>query len=79
MEVSFDKGGRKMTLIGEKKSRACKMISGRKLHKMLKNKWGQLSQLFSLVAVGESSLVAREEELVTRLSGEVRMTITSQP
>ena len=68
-----------MTLTGERESRSCKMILGKKLHKMLKSKWCQLSQLFSLVVVGEGSLVAREGELETELSGEVHVIITSHP
>jgi len=39
MEVSFEKEGRKMTLIGGKEAGVCKMITGRKLHKVFWSKW----------------------------------------
>ena len=68
-EVSFDKEGRKMTWLGEKESGSCKMISGRKLHKMLKSKWCQLSQLFSLMAMGKGTLVAVEGGPKAKING----------
>ena len=74
MEVSFDKEGRKMTLSGEKEVGSCKMISRRKLHKMLRSKWCQLSQLFSLMAVGEGTLVAVEGGPKAKRNGGARTT-----
>ena len=75
MEVSFDKEGRKMTLSGEKESRSCKMISRRKLHKMQKSKWCQLSQLFLLMDVGVGSLVAVEGEPKTKIDGGTHVSV----
>lgn len=77
-EVSFNKGGRKMPRTRERESGSCKMISRTKLHKMLKNKWCQLCQLFSLVVVGEGSLLVMEGEPKKELRGEVHLTVTSQ-
>jgi len=48
MEVTFEKGGKKMTLMGSREIGACKMITGRKLQTLLKNKWAQVTQLFSI-------------------------------
>jgi len=39
MEVTFEKEGKKMTLTGNKEIKACKMITRRKLQKLLKSKW----------------------------------------
>lgn len=50
MEVTFEKDGRKMTLTGSMETRACKMITGRRLQKMLENKLSQVAQLFSIQA-----------------------------
>lgn len=53
MKVSFDKGGKRMTLTGGKEFGACRMITGKRLHRVFKNKWCQLTQLFSIVAAEE--------------------------
>ena len=47
------KEGRKMTLIGGKEIGTCKMITRKRLQRVSKNKWCQLTQLFSIVAVDE--------------------------
>ena len=39
MEISFEKDGKKMTLSGGNEMGACKMISGRRLQRVLKGKW----------------------------------------
>ena len=51
MEVMFEKDGRRMTLTGSPKTGICKMIIGRKLQKILKSKWTQVAQLFSIHVV----------------------------
>lgn len=43
MEVTFEKDGRRMTLIGSSKTGVCKMITRRKLQKVLKSKWTQVA------------------------------------
>jgi len=43
MEVTFEKGGKRMTLIGSAEVGTCKMISGKKLHKLLRSKWTQVA------------------------------------
>ena len=48
MEVTFEKESKKLTLTGNKKTRTCKMITRKKLHKMLMSKWAQIAQLFSI-------------------------------
>ena len=53
MEVSFEKEGRKMTLSGGKEMGTCNMISGKRLQRVIKGKWVQLAQLFSVVATKE--------------------------
>ena len=50
MEVTFEKEGKKMTLTGNMETGTCKMIMGKRLHKLLKNKWTQVAQLFSMHA-----------------------------
>ena len=37
MEVTFEKDGKRRTLIDNLETRVCKILSGRKLHKMFKN------------------------------------------
>ena len=48
MEVTFEKKGKKLTLTGSKETGTRKMITGKKLQKMLKSKWAQVAQLFSI-------------------------------
>ena len=54
MEMTFEKGGKKMTLTSSREIGACKMITGRKLQKLLKHKWAQVTQLFLIQAVEEA-------------------------
>jgi len=51
MEMTFNKGGRRMTLTGSVETRTCKMITGKRLHKLFKSKWTQMAQLFSIHAI----------------------------
>ena len=53
MEVSFEKEGRRMTLLGNKEVGTCKMISGKWLQRVFRGRWNQLAQFFSMVAVEE--------------------------
>lgn len=53
MEVSFEREGRRMILTGGKKDGTCRMITGRRLQKVLKGKWSQLANLFTIVAAEE--------------------------
>lgn len=53
MEVSIEKEGRRMILTGGKEAGTCKMITGKRLQKVLKGKWSQLASLFSIVAAKE--------------------------
>ena len=62
MEVSFEKGGRRWTLFGGREAGVCKMITGKKLQKVFKNKWGWLTQLFSIVSVDEAPGNAKSGE-----------------
>lgn len=43
-----------MTLTSSREMGACKMITGRKLQNLLKHKWAQVAQLFSIQAVEET-------------------------
>jgi len=43
MEVSFEKEGRKMMLSKGKEMATCKMISGKRMQRVIKEKWGQLA------------------------------------
>ena len=51
LEVTFEIEGKKLTLIGSMEMGACKLISGKKLQKFLKNKISQVAQLFSVQAM----------------------------
>jgi len=62
MEVTFEKDGRRMILIGSPETRICKMITGRKLQKVLKSKWTQVAQLFSIEVVEHGEGDAEQEE-----------------
>ena len=42
-----------MILTGGKEARTCKMITGRRLQKVLKGKWSQLANLFSIITSKE--------------------------
>ena len=53
LEVSFDRNGNKLTLVGSLDTSLCKMITGNKLQKLLKNKLVQVAQLFSIHAIEE--------------------------
>ena len=50
MEVTFEKGGRRMTITGNAEMGTCKLITGKRLHKLFKNKWTNVAQLFSIQA-----------------------------
>ena len=43
-----------MALTGGKEIGACKMIYGKRLQKVIKGKWSQLANLFSIVALEDS-------------------------
>ena len=63
LEVVVDMGGRRLTLVGSLESRECKLITGRKLQKMLEKGKIQAAQLFSIQAVevkGEGYIGERE-------------------
>ena len=60
MTMSFEKEGRRITLTSGRKTATCKMITGKRLQRVLKSKWSQLTQLFSIMEVEESP---KEEEL----------------
>ena len=53
MEVSFENEGRKMTLSKGKEVGMCKMISGKRLQRVIKGKWGRWPHLFLIVAAEE--------------------------
>lgn len=67
MEVSSEKEGKRMTLTSGQEVATCKMIMGKRLQRVLKSKWNQFTQLFSIVAV---------EELPGE--GELRLTVCHQ-
>ena len=50
MEVSFKKEGKRMTITGGRKDGMYKLMTGKKLRKVMKGKWAQWAQLFSIVA-----------------------------
>ena len=43
MEVMFEKEGRRMTLLGSKEVGMCKMITGKRLQRILKQKMNKVS------------------------------------
>ena len=61
-----------MTLNGSTETGVCKMISGKKLQKIFKNKWAQVAQLFLIHGV-EQMGDDKEQE------GDLRLSINSQP
>ena len=61
MEVTFEKEGWRKTLVGSHKVGVCKMISRKRLHRMLKSKLAQVAQLFSIHTM-ESILKEQGEE-----------------
>ena len=72
MEVTFEKESRKMTLTGSKEARICKMITGRRLQKIIQHKMNQVAQFFSIQAMDQ-----KEEELESE--GEFILTVSSLP
>lgn len=70
MEVSFEREGRKTKLIGGKEMGACKMILGKRLQKVIREKWSQLANLFSIVALEDSHAEPRGR-------GEVFLTVSA--
>ncbi|XP_052203128.1 uncharacterized protein LOC127808594 [Diospyros lotus] len=69
MEVSFEKDGRRMTLTEKSEMGACKMISGRRLQRVLKSKWSQIAHLFSVVAAeGDHTEAATQGEMGLTIS-----------
>ena len=52
MEVTFEKEGKRRVLKGSQESGMCKMITGKRLQRMLKSKFSQVAQLFSIQALG---------------------------
>jgi len=72
MEVTFAKERKQMTLMGSKDQGMCKMITGRKLQKLIKHKKGQVAQLFSI-----HTTEPKEEEL--EVEGEPRLTVSQCP
>ena len=53
MEVTFEKGGKRITITCSPEVGTCKLISGKRLHKLFKSKWTQVAQLFSIQAVNQ--------------------------
>ena len=51
LEVTVEIDGRKLTLVGSLENGECKMITGRKLQKLIQKKGGQISQLYSIQTV----------------------------
>ena len=71
MEVSFEKRGRRMTLTSGKEVATCKMITGKRLRRVLQSKWSQLIQLFQTVEV--------EEKHEGEDYGELQLIVSRQP
>ena len=72
MEVTFEKEGKKMTLVGSKEVGMCKMIIGKRLQKMIKQKMTQMAQLFSIQALEEG-----EED--QKMDSEILLVVSSPP
>ena len=53
MEVTFEKGGKRITITGNAEVGTCKLISRKRLHNLFKNKWTRVTQLFSIQAVNQ--------------------------
>ena len=70
IEVTFEKEGKGMTLVGNKEVRVCKMIMGKCLQKMLKQKLTKMAQLFSIQTVeeGEEKDKSGDNELLLVVS-----------
>jgi len=71
MKVSFENEGRRMILTGGKEARTCKMITGRGLQKVLKGKWSQLANLFSIITSEELPGGRRKAYLTISSTGEL--------
>lgn len=50
MEVSFEKEGKRMTITGGREARMCKLMIGKGIRRVMKGKWIQWTQFFSIVA-----------------------------
>ena len=72
MEVTIEKEGRMMTLVGSKEVGMCKMITGKRLQKIIKQKMTQVAQLFSIQALEEE-----EEEQEAR--SELMLVVSNSP
>ena len=70
MKVSFETEGRKMTLSEGKEVGMCKMISGKRLQRVIKRKWGRWPHLFLIVAV-------EEVQAGPALQGEIYLTVSA--
>ena len=53
IEVTFEKGGKRMTITGNAEISTCKLISGKRLHKLFKSKWTQVAQLFLIRTIDQ--------------------------
>ena len=60
-EVTFEIGGKKLTLVGSIDKGICKLISGKKLQKIFKTKVSRVAQLFSMQAPEMGSLTKAED------------------
>ena len=60
LEVTFEKDGKRLTLIGSLDMGACKLISGKKLQKFFKTTKTQMAQMFSIYAVETGQLEEAE-------------------
>ena len=72
LEVTFERNGKKLTLVGGLETGLCKMIIREKLQRLLKNKLMQVAQLFSIHAI-------EEMEGMQEYAGEMKVTVSCQP
>jgi len=70
MEVTFEKDGKRKTLAGNHEVGVCKMISGKKLQRMFKNKFTKVAQLFSIQALEPTKDNTKQE-------GEIAITVSN--
>lgn len=68
MEVTFEREGKGITLVGSKEARVCKMIMGKRLQKMLKHKLTRVAQLFSIQTMEEEKDIREDGELLVAVN-----------
>ena len=68
--MSFEKGGKRITLKEGRETSTCKRITGKSLHRVIRSNWSKLTQLFSIVAMEEGPKKMMCGELTLSINNE---------